>query len=83
MKLHMNDTVEFYGIGIPGEAVDVSTLDTLDCGWETCVFLADGRSEVVARYVDIEAAVIGHHAFIQRDVLRFVAESIIRNRKGN
>lgn len=67
--LHMNDTVDFLYIG----SVDVSTCDTPDAGWETCVFFNDGHSVVVANYCDIEAAVVGHHAFLQRDVLRFIA----------
>ena len=75
MTLHMVDTVDFMYLG----SVDVSTCDTPDNGWETCVFFNDGHSVVVANYVDIEAAVIGHHAFLQRDVLWFIT----RNHRGS
>lgn len=74
--MHMNDTVEFLHLG----TVDVSTCDTPDAGWETCVFLSGGESEVLARYCDTEAAVIGHHAFLQRDVLRYIVLNVQRNR---
>ena len=66
--IHMNDTVEFEFLG----NVDVSTCNTPDAGWETCLFYADGNSTVVARYCDVERAVLGHQAFLQRDVMRFI-----------
>lgn len=69
--IHMKDTVEFEFLG----NVDVSTCDTPDAGWETCVFFDDGHSTVVARYCDVERAVLGHQAFLQRDVMRFILSS--------
>ena len=66
--IHMVDTVKFEFMG----DVDVSTCDTPDAGWETCLFFADGHSTVVARYCDVERAVLGHQAFLQRDVMRFI-----------
>jgi hypothetical protein len=76
-NLHMNDTVFYWGVEV---GVDVSTCETPDAGWETCVFLPGGESDVVANYVDIEAAVVGHHAFLQRDVLRAIVRGIQRSR---
>ena len=75
MQFHLTDDVDFLHIG----TVHVSTCDTLDAGLETAIFFPDNHSVVVARYLDIEAAVVGHHAFMQRDVLRFMAE----NHKGS
>ena len=69
-QFHLKDTVDF---DIPLMSIDVSTCDTIDAGLETCIFFEDGHSVVVARYCDIEAAVIGHHSFLQRDVARFIA----------
>jgi hypothetical protein len=67
--IHMTDDVEFEGL----PTVHVSTCDTLDAGWETCVFFGNtGESVVVANYLDVERAVLGHQAFLQRDVLRFI-----------
>ena len=73
--IHMQDTVEFQYLG----NVDVSTCNTPDAGWETCLFFAHGGSEVVAQYCDVERAVLGHQAFLQRDVLRY----IVRNHKDS
>jgi len=79
-KFHLKDTVSFAHSRMSIDAsrrtvefVDVSTCDTPDAGLETCIFFKDGRSVVVAHYIDIEAAVIGHHSFVQRDVARFIA----------
>ncbi len=69
-QFHLTDTVEFE---YPRMSIDVSTCDTPDAGLETCIFFEDGHSVVVASYIDIEAAVIGHHSFLQRDVARFIA----------
>jgi len=69
-KFHLKDTVNFAHSRM---SIDVSTCDTPDAGLETCIFFKDGRSVVVAHYIDIEAAVIGHHSFVQRDVARFIA----------
>lgn len=69
-QFHLTDTVDFE---YPRMALDVSTVKLPGGGLETCIFFEDGNSVVVAHYVDIEAAVIGHHAFLQRDVARFIA----------
>ena len=69
-QFHLKDTVDFE---YPRMSLDVSTCDTFDAGLETCIFFEDGHSVVVAQYCDIEAAVIGHHSFLQRDVARFIA----------
>lgn len=71
-QFHLTDTVDF---DYPRMSIHVSTCDTLDAGLETCIFFEDGHSVVVAKYLDIEAAVIGHHAFVQRDVARFIVEN--------
>jgi hypothetical protein len=69
-QFHLKDTVDFE---YPRMSIVVSTCDTPDAGLETCIFFKDGSSVVVAHYIDIEAAVVGHHSFVQRDVARFIA----------
>lgn len=67
--IHMKDTVEFE---YPNASVTVSTCDTPDAGWETSITFDDGHSVVAARYLDVERAVLGHQAFLQRDVMRYI-----------
>ena len=71
-QFHLTDDIDF---GYPRMSIHVSTCDTLDSGLETCIFFEDDHSVVVASYIDVEAAVIGHHAFCQRDVARFIVEN--------
>jgi hypothetical protein len=72
MELQLADTVHFE---YPHTFINVVTYTQDVMGLITEIFFEDNHSVVVARYCDIEAAVIGHHAFCQRDVARFIVEN--------
>jgi len=44
--------------------VEVSTLDVMFGGWETCLFHDNGHSSVVQRWPDQDAAISGHNVVV-------------------
>jgi hypothetical protein len=74
-QLVSDDHVWFYPPDISLSTVELASFVYINTPYETCVFYANGDSEVLNRYATQEEAVLGHIKYEQQYKLKRISKS--------